>query len=88
MLGRGNTECVENKIRPMAIGRKNYMFMGSHESAQRTAMLYSFILSCKVNKIDPEEWLSDVLSRINSTKKSELRNLLPNRWSKSNASQN
>ncbi|MFN9799635.1 MAG: transposase domain-containing protein, partial [Bacteroidota bacterium] len=44
--------------------------------------------SCKVNKIDPEEWLSDVLSRINSTKKSELQNLLPNRWSKSNASQN
>lgn len=79
---------VENKIRPVAIGRKNYMFMGSHESAQRTAMLYSFFLSCKVNNIDPEEWLSDVLSRINSTKKSELRNLLPNQWSKSNTSQN
>ena len=79
---------VENKIRPVAIGRKNYMFMGSHESAQRTAMLYSFFLSCKVNHIDPEEWLSDVLLRINDTKKSQLQNLLPNRWKKSMTPQN
>ena len=79
---------LENKIRPVAIGRKNYMFMGSHESAQRTAMLYSFFLSCKVNHIDPEEWLSDVLLRINDTKKSQLQNLLPNRWKKSTTPQN
>jgi len=73
---------VENKIRPVAIGRKNYIFMGSHESAQRSAMLYSFFLSCKLNNINPEEWLEDVLLRINNTKASELHNLLPNRWKK------
>jgi transposase len=73
---------VENKIRPMAIGKKNYMFMGSHEAAQRSAMLYSFFLSCKLNQIDPEMWLADVLSRIQITKASELHTLLPNQWVK------
>jgi transposase len=71
---------VENKIRPTVIGKKNYMFMGSHDSAHRTAMIYSFFLSCKANGINPEKWLQDVLLRINDTKKSELKTLLPNHW--------
>ena len=74
---------VENKIRPTVIGKKNYLFMGSHDAAQRSAMIYSFLISCKANNINPEEWLEDVLLRINSTKKSELVDLLPNRWKKS-----
>lgn len=74
---------VENKIRPTVIGKKNYMFMGSHEAAQRSAMIYSFLISCKANNINPEEWLEDVLNRINATKKSDLIHLLPNRWKKS-----
>ena len=75
---------VENKIRPTVIGKKNYLFMGSHDAAQRSAMIYSFLISCKANNINPEEWLEDVLLRINSTKKSDLINLLPNRWRKTN----
>ena len=75
---------VENKIRPAVIGKKNYLFMGSHESAQRTAMIYSFFVSCKANGINPEEWLEDVLMRIKDMKVSELHQLLPNNW-KSNA---
>jgi transposase len=71
---------VENKIRPTVIGKKNFLFMGSHDAAQRSAMIYSFLISCKANNINPEEWLEDVLNRINSTKKSELVDLLPNRW--------
>lgn len=55
---------VENQIRPVAIGRKNYLFAGSHDAAQRHAMLYSFIATCKLRGIDPELWLSDVLTRI------------------------
>jgi hypothetical protein len=74
---------VENKIRPTVIGKKNYLFMGSHEAAQRSAMIYSFLISCKANNINPEEWLEDVLLRINSTKKSDLPNLLPHLWKKS-----
>ena len=74
---------VENKIRPTVIGKKNYLFMGSHDAAQRSAMIYSFLISCKANNINPEEWLEDILLRINNTKKSELIDLLPNRWKKS-----
>jgi transposase len=74
---------VENKIRPTVIGKKNYLFMGSHDAAQRSAMIYSLLISCKANNINPEEWIEDVLLRINGTKKSDLIHLLPNRWKKS-----
>lgn len=73
---------VENAIRPTVIGRKNYLFSGSHEGAERSAMIYSFIGSCKMNGINPEEWLADVLLRINDSKPSELHTLLPNYWKK------
>lgn len=73
---------VENVIRPTVIGKKNFMFMGSHDGAQRTAMIYSFMLSCKANNINPEEWLADVLSRIDDTRHSQLVDLLPHMWKK------
>jgi transposase len=63
---------VENQIRPVAIGRKNYLFAGSHDAARRHAMLYSFIATCKLRGIDPESWLSDVLSRIQDHKVNKL----------------
>ena len=75
---------VENAIRPTVLGRKNYLFSGSHEAAQRSAMFYSFIGSCKMNNINPEEWLADVLmSDINGMKPSDYYKLLPNHWKKS-----
>ncbi len=69
---------VENQIRPLALGRKNYLFAGNHEGAQRSAMLYSLIGSCKLNGINPQEWLTDVLSKLPDTKLSDLYKLLPN----------
>jgi len=74
---------VENAIRPTVIGRKNYMFAGSHDGASRSAMIYSFFGSCKMNNINPQEWLADVLLKINDTKQSQLHTLLPNFWKKS-----
>ena len=68
---------IENKIRPLALGRKNYLFAGSHQAAQRAAMIYSFMTSCKEHHINPFEWLMDTLSRIAETKMSELPILLP-----------
>jgi len=44
---------VENNIRPVAIGRKNYLFAGSHEAAQRSAMLYSIMGTCKLHNVNP-----------------------------------
>ena len=74
---------VENSIRPTVIGRKNYLFAGSHEGAIRSAMIYSFFGSCKMNNVNPSEWLADVLLRIADSKSSELYTLLPNYWKKS-----
>lgn len=68
---------VENAIRPIALGRKNYLFAGSHEAAQRGAIIYSFIACCKLNGIDPYMWLEDVLRKLPETKSSELDSLLP-----------
>ncbi|MBM3436440.1 MAG: IS66 family transposase [Bacteroidetes bacterium] len=75
---------VENAIRPNALGRKNYLFAGSHESAQRAAMLYSFFGTCKSLNINPFEWLKDVLERIPLHKANKLNELLPQNWQKSN----
>lgn len=76
---------IENTIRPIALGRKNYLFAGSHEAAQRTAIIYSFLGSCKLNGINPTQWLTDVLTRIQYTKPSQLDELLPNNWKASHS---
>lgn len=73
---------IENSIRPLVLGRKNYLFAGSHEGAKRLAMIYSFTGSCKLNGVNPQTWLADVLARIQDTKQSKLINLLPDRWCK------
>ncbi len=68
---------VENSIRPNALGRKNYLFAGSHEGAQRTAMYYSFFGTCKLNGVNPEKWLAKVLSQIADHKVNKLSELFP-----------
>lgn len=71
---------VENAIRPVALGRKNYLFAGSHRAAQNAAMLYSFLGTCKINNVNPYEWMTDVLSRIPTHSVNELEELLPHKW--------
>lgn len=73
---------IENSIRPLVIARKNHLFAGSHEGAKRLAIVFSFTGSCKLSGINPQEWFTDVLSRIQDTKQSGLVDLLPHRWSK------
>lgn len=73
---------VENAIRPVAIGRKNYMFAGSHNGAHRAAMIYSFMGTCKINTVNPVEWLRDVLTRISVHPINQLEQLLPHNWMK------
>ncbi len=68
---------IENKIRPLALGRKNYLFAGSHAGAERIAMMYSFFGSCKAHDINPYEWLKTTLEKISDTKLSDLESLLP-----------
>ena len=71
---------IENAIRPLAIGRKNYLFAGSHESAQNIAMYYTFFATCKTLNINPHTWLCDVINRIPEHKANKLCQLLPQNW--------
>lgn len=68
---------IENEIRPIALGRKNFLFAGSHESAQRIAMIYSLLACCKVNGVDPMAWLTKVLEELPKRKVNNIEDLLP-----------
>ena len=70
---------VENAIRPVAIGRKNYLFAGSHEGAARAALIYSLMATCKQNNVEPFHWLENTLTLLPDCKQSQLDNLLPNK---------
>lgn len=68
---------IENAIRPVAIGRKNYLFAGSHNGARRAAMLYSFLGTCKINGVNPFEWLRNTLEKIPTHPVNRIQELLP-----------
>jgi len=68
---------IENKIRPLALGRKNYLFAGSHKAGQRIAMMYSFFATCKQQQVNPYIWLENTLDVIADTKLSEIEKLIP-----------
>jgi len=68
---------AENAIRPIALGRKNYLFAGSHRGAERAAMMYSFFATCKKNDVNPYQWLRKVLEIIPTYKVNKLTYLLP-----------
>lgn len=71
---------IERQIRPVAIGRKNYLFAGSHQGAERAAILYSLVACCRLNNVNPQAWFTDVMSRMHTQKITEVRELLPDRW--------
>jgi hypothetical protein len=73
---------VENSIRPVALGRKNYLFAGSHEAAKRSGMLYSLLGTCKMHGIEPYAWLKDALNRIADHPVNRISELLPHRYKK------
>lgn len=68
---------VENSIRPVALGRRNYLFAGSHQAARNAAMMYSFLGTCKMNDIEPLAWLRETLTKIPDCKVNDLEKLLP-----------
>ena len=59
---------VENTIRPVALGRKNYLFAGSHDAAQNLAILYAIIGSCEKNNINPHLYLNWILKKVATEK--------------------
>jgi hypothetical protein len=74
---------IENSIRPLAIGRRNYLFCGNHDAAENAAIIYSLLGCCNAVDVNPKEWLIDVLSRIpkyNTDYSLDLADLLPHNW--------
>ncbi|MBP8790384.1 MAG: IS66 family transposase [Breznakibacter sp.] len=72
-----DSNLIENAIRPLALGRKNFLFAGSHDAARDIAMFYSFFGTCKKNNIDPQLWLKYVMDNIQSTPAKDFKELLP-----------
>jgi len=67
----------ERAMRPIAIGRKNYLFLGSEKGGISAAICYSLIETCKLNGVNPQSWLTYVLTNIQDTKISDLDTLMP-----------
>lgn len=68
---------IENTIRPLALGRKNYLFAGSHNAARQAAIVYSLMSTCKQHNIEPWAWLRDTLTKLPDHPANKLHELLP-----------
>jgi transposase len=68
---------AENSVRPVAVGRKNYLFMGSEAGGKSAAIAYTLIEAAKMNKVNPEAWLAWVLERIQDHPAKRINDLMP-----------
>ena len=68
---------AERALRGIALGRKSWLFAGSERGGERAAFMYTLIVSCKTNDIDPQAWMADVLARLPDITVSRLPELLP-----------
>jgi hypothetical protein len=75
-----DNNCAERAMKPIALGRKNYLFMGSEGGGKSAAIAYTLIETAKLNGVDPQAWLTDVLSRIADHKINRINELLPWRY--------
>ena len=77
-----SNNAAERAIRPLALGRKNWMFLGSEEGGEVAAILFSLVQSCKASGVNPEKYLTDVMKRLMSHSNQKLHELLPDQWAK------
>ena len=75
-----DSNLVENDVRPSAVGKRRWLFIGHPDAGWRTAVIYTLIQSCRRYGINPQEYLTDVLQRLPSMTSSQVRELLPSRW--------
>lgn len=71
---------AERALKAIALGRKVYLFAGSLKAAERAALFYTFVWTCKQHKVNPEAWFADVLPRVRTTRPSHYADLLPTHW--------
>jgi len=75
-----SNNAAERALRGIALGRKSWLFAGSDRGGDRAAFMYTLIETAKLNGVDPQAWLADVLARIADTPLSRLPELLPWNW--------
>src|ERR1700758_1275057 len=71
---------AERALRGLALARKSWLFAGSERGAERAAFMYTLIQTAKLNNVDPQAWMADVLARIADTPQTKLADLLPWNW--------
>lgn len=79
-FARLDNNVAERAVRPLALGRKNWLFLGNEEGGDAAAIILSLVQTCKALKINPREYLTDVMQRIMSHPFQNLRELLPHNW--------
>jgi transposase len=88
-IGDGRVEIdnnlVENAIRPTAIGKKNWLFIGEAQAGERSAILYTIIETCRRRGIDPHAYLLDILTRLPALTNRQIKDVTPEAWAKSQA---
>ena len=75
-----DSNLIENEVRPSAVGKKRWLFIGHPDAGWRSAVIYTIIQSCRRYGINPQEYLTDVLGRLPSMTASQVRELLPAQW--------
>jgi transposase len=75
-----SNNAAERALRGIALGRKSWLFAGSDRGGERAAVMFTLVQTCKLNKVDPQAWLADVLARIADHKINDLAALLPWNW--------
>ena len=75
-----SNNAAERALRGIALGRKSWLFAGSDRGGQRAAAIYSLIVTAKLNNVDPQAWLADVLARIAEHPAHRIDQLLPWNW--------
>ena len=75
-----DNNAAENAVRPLVVGRKNWLFVGSQQAGERAAVVLSLIESAKLNGHDPWAYLKDVFARLPTLKQRDLAQLLPHHW--------
>ena len=73
---------IKNDVRPSAVGKRRWLFIGHPDAGWRSAVIYTLIQSCRRYGINPQEYLTDVLARLPSRTSNPVRELLPDPWSK------
>lgn len=79
---RLDNNVAERAVRPLALGRKNWLFVGNEVGGEATAILLSLVQSCRGLGINPREYLEDVMRRLMSHNAQKISELLPDQWAK------